>query len=87
MKARFIFGYRIRTVIVKNRIVYIIPENNQPMRFDLNLFNSQKINLQHMPDGKILPLETIEQISKLHTDEEIMEDITKDYLADGWRKG
>lgn len=84
MKARFNKGFRHRTVIVKDKIIYIIDESQRSFRFDLNRFETEKEKFIHAPGNNAELLELLEQVSKLDTDKNIMEDIETDYKKDGW---
>lgn len=87
MKTRFTKGFKTRIVIVRNRIVYIISETLQPVRFDLNNFAREKEKIEKFAanNPEIIPL--LEKISNLKDDKEIMEDIIIDYKKDGWTRG
>lgn len=86
MKSRFIKGARSRTIICRNKIVYAIMEEFHPVRIDLNKFNVEKERLMAANENNKKLLDLLEQVSKLANDKEIMGDIEKDYLNDGWRK-
>lgn len=87
MKARFMKGHRSRTVIVRNKIIYIIFETLQPIRFDMNNFEKEKEKIMAFAkdDPEVMPM--FEKISKLKNDDDIMEDIVLDYKKDGWLRG
>lgn len=87
MKARFTKGFRHRTVIVNKKIVFIINEAMQSFRFDLNQFDKEKARIIAAPGSNADTLQLLEKISKLHTDQEIMEDIERDYKEEGWTCG
>lgn len=75
-----------RTVIVKQRIVWIISGNMTPIRFDLNNFEKEKekfANIQSQLKDEALKI--FDKIATLTDDRNIMEDIQKDYEEDGWK--
>lgn len=86
MKLRFLKGMQTRTVIVKQRIVWIISGNMTPIRFDLNNFEKEKekfANIQSQLKDEALKI--FDKIATLTDDRSIMEDIQKDYEEDGWK--
>ena len=86
MKLRFLKGLQTRTVIVKQRIVWIISGNMTPIRFDLNNFEKEKekfANIQSQLKDEALKI--FDKIATLTDDRNIMEDIQKDYEEDGWK--
>ena len=86
MKLRFLKGLQTRTVIVKQRIVWIISGNMTPIRFDLNNFEKEKekfANIQSQLKDEALKI--FDKIATLTDDRSIMEDIQKDYEEDGWK--
>lgn len=73
----------MRKVFIKQRVItFLLPELKwQPLTIDLDKLDEQKEEIEKMS----MDQETLEKISKLRTEEEIFNDIKKDFQLSGWR--
>lgn len=80
----FVSGSKVRRIhINKRHITMITSETHEPISFDLNRLSessTQEIIKKNKIDEQLLS-----ELSELHTEEDIVKDITKDFQRSGWR--
>lgn len=85
IKLTFITGGAIRRVFIDNRKVSLMTAelNNVPLQIDLDKLDDKetkkKLEKVKMDD------ELMKELSLLNTEEEIAEDVKKDFQGSGWR--
>lgn len=84
MKISFVRGSALRRVFIDGRKVSFLTGElgNTPLTIDLDKLDEQKEKIKEMNVDK----KELEKLSKLKTEEEIANDITKDFRKSGWRK-
>ncbi len=82
----FTRGSALRRVFIDGRVIsFLVAElNNVPLKIDLD-----KLDLKEMKD-KIkkmkLDKKLLRELSKLTTEEDLVNDVTKDFEISGWRR-
>ena len=79
----FITGSALRKVHIDGRKIDMISQETGfvPMTIDLDKINDSEVKEKMGEDG----VEFIKVISKLDTEQQMMDDIKKDFQATGWR--
>ncbi len=80
----FVAGSSLRRVIIDERkITMMSPETKfVPMVMDLDKINEKEIIKKMGKDG----LKFMKEISKLETEEDMAQDVIKDFQRTGWRR-
>lgn len=83
IRLTFVCGGSIRNVLIEDRKISMLSKETNfiPMVIDLNKLDVKKIEKDLGKEG----LEQIKEIAKLNTEEEMAEDIKKDFQRTGWR--
>lgn len=81
IKANFVRGSIVREVTIDKRVVtFLTPElNYQPIEINLD-----KLNFKD-PKFAGMDRDMLRELSKLNTEEDILEDLKKDFTKSGWR--
>ncbi len=80
----FTRGAGLRKVFINKRVISFLTAelNFQPLKIDLDKLDEEKEKIGKMGIDK----ETLEELSKLQTEEEIALDVINDFRKSGWRK-
>jgi len=79
----FTRGAALRRVFIDGRkISFLTAElNNVPLMIDLDKLDQEKEKIEQMGIDK----KDLEELSKLKTEKDLVQDITKDFEKSGWR--
>ena len=79
----FLRGGAYRVVVIKERVVSLMaPElYNQPISVNLDKIEEEEDKIKKAK----IPKKELEKLRMLDTEDEIAEDIIKDFQKDGWR--
>jgi hypothetical protein len=86
MKLRFIKGNDSRTILIEGKIVYILSDKLHPIRFDLNNFEKEQQRMKNVLELDEQTKALLGKIATLQNEEEIRDDIVKDYEEAGWKR-
>ncbi len=86
MKLVFITGNAIRRVIIQGRIITLLAAetSNKPVTINLDEIDSHANNFDKMKLNEE-DIVTIKKLTELGSEEEIAQDIIKDFQKTGWR--
>lgn len=78
----FVMGSKLRKITIDGRVVSMLSSevNFLPFKIDLNKLTQEDINKYKM-DKKLM-----DELKELKTEEEISQNITKEFRQSGWRK-
>ena len=84
IQLNFTRGAALRRIFINGRVItFLLAELNfQPLKIDLDKLDEQKENIEKMKIDK----QTLEELSRLQTEEELALDFTNDAEKDGWRR-
>jgi len=80
----FTRGAALRRVFINGRVISFLAAelNNVPLKINLDKLEEEKDKIKKMKIDK----ETLEELAKLQTEQEIALDITNDFKQSGWRR-